>query len=420
MSIYGAMRTSVAGMAVQADRIGAVADNVANASTTGYKRVGTEFETMVVANAVAGEYTSGSVQSRVQRSVGEQGALDYTAQPTDLAINGSGFFIVAGPSDETALTRAGAFRVDGAGQLVNAAGYKLLGYDITAGEPAIVANGTAGLVPISPPDLDMRAVPSAAGNLAVNLPPAAAVVAPSALPSGNGAGASYTAKTSLVAYDNLGTAQLLDVYFAKSDQNEWDVAVFDRADAPASGEFPYAGAALATGVLAFDAADGKIDAGRIGALDVPIPGGGTMRLDLSGSTQVAADFIVKRASVDGSAPVGVERLDIDASGLVSAIYKNGTRADVYRIPVATVPSPDRLSAIAGNAFAINSDSGDFVVSRAGLGGAGALVSGALEQSNVDLADELTLMIQSQRSYSANSKVFQAGAELMDVLVNLRT
>lgn len=421
MGIYGAMNTSVAGMAVQADRIGAVADNIANASTTGYKRSEVEFETLMVSGlSNTGQYTSGSVQSHTTRAVSDPGTMAYTGVSTNLAISGNGFFVVQTPAGQAALTRAGAFAPDAEGNLVNTAGMKLLGVDITNGDPGITSNSAAGLVPIRPGDLSMRPVPSSAGELAVNLPPDATIIAGANLPAANAASAQYTAKTSLVGYDNLGASVMLDVFYAKTGANTWQVSVFDRDLAPTTGQFPYLGPALTSATLDFDPTTGMLTSSSASSLTIPVPNGGSLALDLGSTSQVAADFAVKAAFVNGSAPVDVEQIEISDKGIVSAIYKDGSRTECFRIPLATVPSPDRLAAISGNAFLPSDDSGDLLITVAGSGGTGLLVAGALEGANVDLADELTQMIQAQRSYTANSKVFQAGAEMMDVLVNLRT
>ena len=91
----------------------------------------------------------------------------------------------------------------------------------------------------------------------------------------------------------------------------------------------------------------------------------------------------------------------------------------YKIPLADVPSPDNLTVAAGNVYVPSTESGAVQVGFSTSGGLGTIVSGALESSTVDLASELTAMIESQRSYTANSKVFQTGSELLDVLVNLK-
>src|SRR5512134_1721294 len=108
MGLYGVMVTGASGMAVQADRLGTVADNVANIGTTGYKRASTEFSTLIPQEAVV-DYRSGVVETDVRRAIDEQGGFEYTRSVTDLAISGGGFFVVSGPNGQPVLTRAGAF-----------------------------------------------------------------------------------------------------------------------------------------------------------------------------------------------------------------------------------------------------------------------------------------------------------------------
>ncbi len=126
MGLYGTMRTSVSGMAAQANRLGAVSDNIANATTTGYKRASMEFSSLVL-DSGGTEYVSGGVESHTRYAISEQGARAYTTSYTDLAVKGDGFFIVTSESGQTFLTRAGSFVPNGTGDLVNAAGYRLMG-----------------------------------------------------------------------------------------------------------------------------------------------------------------------------------------------------------------------------------------------------------------------------------------------------
>jgi flagellar hook protein FlgE len=135
-------------------------------------------------------------------------------------------------------------------------------------------------------------------------------------------------------------------------------------------------------------------------------------------TQVASDFAFK-PTVDGNAPSSIDKVEVDTDGTMYAIYNDGTRLATYKIPLATVPSPDNLVPEVGNVYSIGIDSGNMQVDFASNSGLGIVKSEALEASNVDLANELTAMIESQRGYTANSKVFQTGADLLDVLVNLK-
>ena len=416
MSLYGIMRTSASGMAAQADRLGAVSDNIANAATTGYKRSSLEFSTLVLDSGIK-TYESGSVEPAIRRAISEQGAFSYTKSVTDLAVKGDGFFVVTDRAGQVFLTRAGSFVQDGEGDLVNAAGYHLMGYPLNGGPPSTVANGTAGLEPINIGTLSLKATPTTEGTFHTNLNSNAADETD--LPSANAATAQFTSKTSLTAYDNLGNTVTLDVYMTKVSTGNWEVSVFDQSAAASGGGFPYTAGPLASATLVFDATNGQLDALSPSAISIPIPSGGTLNLDMSKTSQLAADYTVLEAQLNGNAASSVELVEIGSDGTVYGVYENGSRTATYQIPLATVLSPDNMLAISGNVYQPSQESGDLLIGFPEADGFGTMVSGALEKSTVDLATELTIMIESEKNYTANSKVFQTGADLMDVLVNLK-
>ena len=150
MSLYGMMRTGGSGMNAQANRLGTVAENIANANTTGYKRASTEFSSMILPSS-NGSYNSGGVETKVRYNISAEGAKTYTTSGSDLAIDGGGFFIVEGANGQEFLTRAGAFTQDGDGNLVNSAGYSLLGYEYgTGADPTVAVSYTHLTLPTTP------------------------------------------------------------------------------------------------------------------------------------------------------------------------------------------------------------------------------------------------------------------------------
>jgi flagellar hook protein FlgE len=408
-------------MNAQANRLGTVGDNIANSSTTAYKQASTSFSSLVLPST-AGAYNSGGVESNVSYSISEQGALEYTTSGTDLAIQGEGFFVVQDAAGNTVLTRSGNFTRDENGNLVNDSGYTLLGYSYDGGTPTTVVNSYDGLVPVNVSGSELSAVKSTAGSLSGNLNSAAADVAAGDQPADNTASVDIdmdsTMKTSLTTYDDLGNKVVYDFYFTKTDTGEWDLAVYNSADAAgtASGSFPYGGAGLLESAgLSFDSS-GKLESVDGGSeLSITVDG---ITIDLSGMTQLSAKSNISSGSVNGSAPSSIENIEIDSSGTIFAIYADGSQKALYQIAMATVESPDNLEVSSGNVYRTTSTSGVVTLGFAGSSGFGEIVSGALETSNVDLANELTEMIEAQRSYSANSKVFQTGSDLMDVLINL--
>lgn len=417
MSLYGVMRTGASGMNAQATRLSTVADNVANVNTIGYKAVSCEFSSLVLQTSEI-DYECGSVLTEVRHHVSTQGGLTSTASFTDLGITGNGFFLVANPDGTPFLTRAGSFIADADGDLVNAAGFTLLGYDINGQEPVVTANGFANLVPVNLSNFALSAQPSTEGILKTNLPAEAAEVPIINLPSSNTASVEFTSKSSLIIYDNLGAEVALDIYFAKTANSTWEVSIFDSRMASATGGFPYSGAPLASEFLEFDI-NGKLSGIQTGSIALAVPGGADFTLDLSGTTQLATGYTIVSASSNGTPAGRPEKIEIARDGYIHALYGSGARVAVYRIPLGQVTSPERLMPLAGNAYSPTSESGGVQIGFSRMDGLGEMISGTLEQSTVDLAEELTNMIDAQRSYTANSKVFQTGSELMDVLVSLK-
>jgi flagellar hook protein FlgE len=417
MGLYGLLTTSASGMSSQSALLNTVSDNIANVDTVGYKKATTEFSSLVLGSNV-GDYQSGSVNVKPVVSVDGQGGVKSTTTSTNLAIQGNGFFVVSQGTNTTAplyLTRAGAFTKDSNGFLVNSAGFTLQGV-ATGVAPA--ANGLGGLQPIKLDTAKLSAQPTTSAKLYVNLNSNDTAVTGD-VPSSNLATSTIVNKTSIVTYDNLGSQVTLDVYFTKTAASTWDIAIYNQADAtPTSsgGPFPYSSAHLNTATaMTFDSTGALTSAS---SLPITIPGGKSIQLDLSQTTQLASNYTVLAASADGSAGSPVSSYNIASDGTVSVVYQNGTTVAKYSIPLATVPSADKMTVLSGNVFRPNLDSGTPTKAFAGTAGNGTLQSSAVESSTVDLATELTSMIEAQNNFQADSKVFNTGSQLLQVLINL--
>lgn len=322
------------------------------------------------------------------------------------------------------------FSVDSDGNLVNGAGFTLMGYSYDSGVPAVVVNGFDGLVPVNVSQSGLSAVASSSAYFSGNLNSEATVVTDTTtLPSANTASVTDdTQKMSLVAYDSLGGTVQYDYYFTKTGVttdaggavtgSTWEVAVYRNADASTGSttSFPYSSDAVSVATLSFDA-DGQLTSATDTDIVDPVTAK-TITMDYSDFTQLASDFSAT-GSADGQAASAVNSVSIGADGVVSVSYANGATKALYQIPLATVASPDNLTLLSGNVYSANGLSGVTVTGFPQTNGLGSIQSGALESSNVDLAGELTEMIEAQRSYTANSKVFQTGSDIMDVLVNLK-
>jgi flagellar hook protein FlgE len=398
MSLYGVLRSGVSGMNAQSNKLGTVAENIQNSSTNGYKRASTEFSSLILPSS-EGNYNSGSVTSRVRYTIADQGPIAYTTSGSDLAISGNGFFVVSDPSGSPYLTRAGNFVKDGrTGNLVNASGFTLMGYKLGAGAVNPSLNSLDGVEPVNMASFAMQATGSTKGTFKGNLPDGAPVVTLPAL----------SEQSSLQVYDKVGNPIKIDISLSKISDTQWSISVANGTTSD-----PLTGTTTMT--LTFDT-DGQLTGPSV--LNFGIPGGEPFALDMAGMTQLAGKYNVT-GEANGNAPSAVKGVEFAADGTVYAVYEDGTRVGAYRIPLANVSSPDNLSPRAGNVYETTAESGGYQVGFPETSGFGSIASGALEGSNVDIGTELTAMIEAQTSYTANSKVFQTGSELLDVLMNLK-
>ena len=429
MSLFNTIRTSVSGLNAQSNALGTIGDNIANSGTTGYKDANAQFETLLTNNDATNTYESGGVKTDIRYGITDQGTLTTTTSATDLAISGNGFFPVSRGGDNNYLTRAGSFVPDSNGNLINTAGYSLLGY-------AIGSNGTPSstLSVVNVSNAGLQAAASTTGTLSANLPSTATAVTattttdsngnttttPAALPSTtNSASTQYTDKTSLTVYDDLGTPENLDVYFTKTGSNTWEATAYKQGDAASGGGFPYASGPVGTTTLAFDPTTGDVKSGTNATLNVTL-GSNPIAVNLGATTQLATDFGVTAASANGNAPSKLSTVKIGTDGTVTDIYASGVQVATYKIPLATVESPDNLTVLTGNVYQQSSNSGSVVLETAGTNGTGTINADSLEQSTVDLAAELSNLVTVQRAYEANSKVLQAASDLLANLNQITT
>lgn len=402
MSLYGVLRSGVSGMNAQSNKLGTVAENIQNSSTNGYKRASTEFSSLILPSS-EGNYNSGSVTSRVRYTIADQGPIAYTTSASDLAISGNGFFVVSDPSGSPYLTRAGNFVKDGrTGNLVNAAGFTLMGYKLGAGAVSPSLNSLDGVEPVNMASFAMQASGSTKATFKGNLPDSTVAQTPPVV----------SQQSSLQVYDKVGNPVKIDIALSKLNDTQWNITVSSASGA-------LTGTTSMT--LEFDA-DGKLNVPSptmpTSIMSFGVPGGETLALDMAGMTQLAGEYNVV-GEANGNAPSAVKDVEFAADGTVYAVYEDGTRVGAYRIPLANVSSPDNLSPRAGNVYETTAASGGYQVGFPEMSGFGSIASGALEGSNVDIGTELTAMIEAQTSYTANSKVFQTGSELLDVLMNLK-
>ncbi|MEL7255095.1 MAG: flagellar hook-basal body complex protein [Pseudomonadota bacterium] len=431
MTISSSLNAGVAGLSSNATRLAAISDNIANAGTFGYKRVETDFESLVIAQS-GGRYSAGGVTANTERLIDQKGSLVSTNNATDLAVTGRGFLPVAMESEVEAgngtpqmlLTTTGSFRTDSVGRLVTDSGLVLLGWPANADEsiPQFSRDTPDGLVPVQISANQLSGEPTTQVDLGLNLP----AVETDAGSSGD------TQSLSVEYFDNLGRSESLLFEFTPNvpmtgSSNTWTLTVTDSATgAGAIGEYTlvFDDSRAAGGRLlsVTDVSGGAYD-GTTGSFIVPVAGG-PMEINIgrigeaTGLTQLSDSFAPLQINKDGS-PVGnLISAEVDENGFVFATFDSGITRVIYQIPLVDVPNPNGMQALAQQTYLPSSDSGTFFLWNAGDGPTGAVAAFAREESTTDVAGELTDMIQTQRAYSSNARVIQTVDEILQETTNL--
>lgn len=415
MSINSALLAGVSGLVANSSALAAISDNIANVNTVAYKRNQVNFANVVTAQAVKGKYSAGGVQGVTRQFVSQQGLIQTSGSTTDLAISGDGFFVVTDKglgltaADPRSFTRQGSFSVDADGFLVNDSGLYLQGWPRQA-------NGTYNVNPsdlttmdsINVKNLGAAVTPSTELAISANIDKVMTPAAPIPI--------------DINITDAAGGTHTMRVTFTQTTVNNWTMDI---------DTVPAADAAFAPGTavpVTFNT-DGTINqvngaapdaftttATWAGALGLPNQ---AIALDLSKLTQYDAPSTVNSIINNGAGVGNVVAIEVSEDGIVSAIYDNNQIRDVAKIGLATFPNPDGLAQASGNAYRATLRAGVMTAKEAGVGGAGNISPSSLEASTVDLSAEFTGLIQTQKAYSASSKIITTADQMLEELINIK-
>ena len=550
MSLFGAMNSGVSGLASQSSAMAAIADNITNVNTVGYKGTTVDFQTLVTRQASTSSYSSGGVQSRPRAGVDVQGLLQSSASATDLGISGDGFFLVneaaePGSADQFLFSRAGSFTTDNAGYLKNTGGYYLQAWPTDRLGNVVLPSSNTGLTNqniISPQFLETVNLNRVGGTADETT----SISIGANLPANDAIGGSHDIDVQF--FDTLGNTNAAAFRFSKSATNQWDLSVQPPKDTAAVTLYDSAGQVYRSiGQLEFStipAAASTVDingttytfggagitigatveatvanfiayvnanppAGGLGDdVIAPHPGNASAVLFTGGSNAAGVDlaidasgcaavrqsllqtpqftvakqgtgigraitfnadglpgsfgvakmavqgFVSGAAAMDGvaapqvsldfgslNAADGITQLSaaftpnfieqngarfgvfsgvtIGSDGLVSALFDNGERRPIYRIPLVTFVNPEGLASQTGNVWSTTEASGNPTLRNPESGPAGQIVQSSLEASTVDIGQEFTNMIVVQRAYSAATKIISTADEMLDELVHLK-
>lgn len=426
-----AFNIALSGLEAASTDLEVTGHNIANASTTGFKESRAEFADIYASSIQDVSATAAGRGVRVSRVAQQfgQGNIDFTANNLDIAINGEGFFVVEDATGNVSYTRAGAYNADRDGFVVNHNGDRL---QVFAPVGNSVTNFNTGeTIDLQLPTLSGAPSATAKVDAALNLSAAEATPAVAFDPTN---GLSYNHSTSTTIYDSLGTAHTMTMYYVNTAlPGEWDAYTYVDGTTLANNVPPagtaYPPAAPAPARLTFDSAGALVpgagDVTALGTVDyTPYPPGSgaadiTLAFDYAVSSQYGSAFSVNNLTQDGFTAGRLSGVDIDNTGVVFARFTNGQSLALGEIAMAKFNNSQGLRQLGDTSWAETFTSGDVQLGEAGTSSFGLFQSGALENSNVDIAEQLVNLITAQRNFQANAQVITTADTITQTIINIR-
>ena len=413
----------LSGLNGAAKSLDVIGNNVANASTVGFKSGQTQFSDMY-ANSMNRSGNSpvgiGVAVANVRQSF-TQGNIESTNNPLDISINGDGFFrMQSSLSDASPLYgRNGQFQLDKNGYIINPSerGAYLTGWNgtVNGGDPAPLQVNTANI----------PATASTAVKSSLNLDSRQAV--PTTTPFDPTQSGSYNNSTGVTVYDSLGNSYNVQTFYVKKTTpatpgtTDWSVyTTVNNAPYPTVVP-PATQAPVAT--LTFSNAGLLTSTQPAASLTLTAQAGATfpgpITLDYTNSTQTATGFATVAQSQNGGPPGVLSSFSIGKDGSILGSYSNGSTKTLGQVLLVNFANPNGLQPLGNNLYSASSESGTPLVGVPTTGQFGPLQARAVENSNVDLTTELVNMIVAQRVYQANSQTIKVQDTVLQTLVSLR-
>ena len=420
MSFY----TSLTGLNAAQTELSVTSNNIANSSTTSFKRSDAEFGDIFASSTLqrsASGVGSGTVLLGINQQF-SQGNIESSSNALDLAVTGDGFFPIKTSDGSELFTRNGGFMLNDSNLLVNSEGHTLQVHPLDAATNESNFNqATIGLEV----KRDVPAIPTTSVGLDIKLPMAGAAV-------GVGGGtaiditdsATFSETQTFSLYDDAGEPYSATVYYQKiaddnaDGQDVWTANIYiDDATAPA----------VSTNI-AFNSVTGALETtnvdGVVGINNLTLPASAadsrTSAVTVSlGAVSHGKGFQVVSQDQNGLAGGALVNVDVGSDGLVTSTYSNGQQLAAGRINLANFSSPEGLRQDGGTKYSVTASSGEVAYGEAGSAGFGTIRSGALERSNVDLTAELIDLISAQRNFQANAKAIETSSTLTSTIINMR-
>jgi len=418
MSLTGALSSAISALSAQSQSLSMISDNIANSDTTGYKTTSGMFDALVTASSNTTSYASGGVTISGRANITQQGLLAATSNATDVAIQGTGFFVVSSATSGgiTSYTRNGAFTIDNAGYLENNGSY-LEGWRTDADGNVVGSESASNLSTINTQIASTSGSATTKTTVAANLPSDAAT------------GDTYS--SSMTVYDSLGAANTMQITWTKTGTNAWSASFANPTSS--SDTTTATGTASGTIDITFNSdgslastspspATASVTGWTDGAADSTITmnlgtAGGTDGLTQYASGETTPDVNVTSIDSDGLSYGKLSSVSIGKNGVVDATYSNGETIAIYKIAVATFADPNGLSAASDGLYSATVTSGNASLQASGENGAGTIYGSELESSTTDTSSQFSSMISAQQAYSAASQVISTVNKMYDTLIS---
>ena len=407
--------TPLSGLSASSAALQSISNNLANLNTDGYKSQTTDFSDVFYQN-LGNSGNGNPIQSGLGVQVAgttsdlSNGAVSSTGVSSNMALDGSGYFVTQGTGGSLNYTRSGDFTTNTEGQLTTLGGQLVMGYPAVAG----VVNGSGALQALNVgAGTTTTANPTTKFSLTANLNSDTAV---------NG-----TQSSQISLYDSLGSAHLVTLTYTKTASNTWTYT----ATVPSSQISGGTGTntTVGSGQLTFDSTGALTSAGTATLSVGPLTDGAAalnatwnMQDATGGSllTQTASAAGTSATTQDGYAAGTLSTFSVLTDGTVQATFTNGQNRAIGQVAVASFANPEGLSLSGNNLYTVSSASGAAVIGTAGTGGRGTIKGSSVEASNVDVATEFAKMIVAQRSYEANAKAITAFDQVEQATIAMKT
>jgi len=418
-------RIALSGLNAASSDLRVIGNNVANASTTGFKKSRVEFADIYAESSSTNAIGAGVKVSSVKQEFA-QGNIDFTNNNLDLAISGEGFFRL-NDNGVTKYSRAGSFGVDRAGFVVNSEAQRLTGFTADA-----TGNITGALGDIQLSTNDLSPNPTTTVDLIANLDASQTAIT---VAFDRTDATTYNHSTSLTTYDSQGNSLLQTLYFQKTaTSGDWNMFSYLTEPSGAVDEMiPLNGVTGDPTVMRFDS-NGQLTNINTGAGFPATPvtiatyqpttlgtgaSAANIGITLSSMTQYGTEFGVNALVQDGYTTGRLSGVDVGDTGVVAARYTNGQTLTLAQVAMANFSNLNGLLQLGDTSWAETFDSGSALVGTPGTGTLGNIQSGALEGSNVDLTEQLVNMITAQRNFQANAQVIETADTVTQTIINIR-